>query len=53
MPKGEVLSSSPAAQSTPAILEPSSKLLHTRLAENAANNHLYQTLGQLTTFPGV
>lgn len=52
MPKGEVLSSSPATQSTPPILVPSSKLLRTYLAENPANNYLYQILGQLARFSG-
>lgn len=52
MPKGEVLSSSPATQSVLAILVPSSKLFHTYLAENPANNYLYQILGQLARFSG-
>lgn len=50
MPKGEVLPSSPATQSAPAILVPSSKLFHIYLAENPASNYLYQILGQLTMF---
>lgn len=50
MPKGEVLSSSPAAQSTPAILVPSSKLFCTYLAEIQPVTTCIKSLDSLPCF---